>query len=67
MKKNMRQIYEAVIVGHNLTTEELEAGRNFMFQLARDLRQLGPVFNLASKEAQRVANTLDDYYQARQR
>lgn len=50
-----RSIYEKFTIGEHLTNAELEEGFNHFNQLANLLNISGPVFHLASVEANRVA------------
>lgn len=68
MKKHtLHQIYDKFINGDPLTKDDLAVGIAGFDTLATIARQAGPAFSLAAREATRVANTLEDYWDARQR
>lgn len=63
--KTMQEIYENYVNGDRLTNTEVLEGYNFYLQLGQNLRKCGPVFQLAAKEALRIAYELYEFASAR--
>ncbi len=61
----MKNIYEAHYNGDSITDEELLRAIPFFKRLANDLRQVGPTFHLAFKEANNTYYIFRDYAFAR--
>lgn len=55
------RVYHKYIQGDSLTDQEIRFGSSFYRELADRLIQCGPVFKLASSEANRVAIALEDF------
>ena len=67
MTKRISEIYEKFVAGDNLTTLELKAGLAHFDKAAELLLQMGPVFTLAFREANRVAQAFEGFIEARAR
>lgn len=64
---NARIVYEKVLVGDPIASEELEPALKFFKNLETDLRILGLTFQLAANEAGRVYRLLEDFSSSRKR
>lgn len=59
------KVYDKYIKGDNLSDAEIAAGIEHFRMLSTLALQAGPVFKLASNEANRVAIALEGFQQAR--
>ena len=58
-------VYRKVCDGATFTDQEVIQGIEFFTKLERDLRSLGPVFELSANEAGRYRDTLVGFHHAR--
>lgn len=61
----MKSIYEKLRHGDHLTDDELATGAHQFAMAAESLKGLGPEFELARRECDRVARELKGYIRAR--
>ena len=60
-----RVVYEKYCNGDPIGDEELHEAIEFLTRMERDLRVMGPVFQLAANEAVRVLSSLESFARAR--